>query len=152
MNIHPVSITRKRRKGRERARRYLEKHRDALKELRKADNLRCADLTLLESKVTKQENGCWLWTGLVYDSWERVVPCVRIGKGRMLADRAMWLATRGKKVPKGAWLARTCERVECIAPDHLYEMNKTTLTARSRLKELEKNSPETYKEVMESLI
>lgn len=118
---------------------------------RETDKARCADLARLEARVDKQGDGCWIWTGLVRGSWARVVPIIRVGQAYMQADRAMWLATRGKPVPRQTWLSRTCERLDCIAPDHLYEENLVTLRSRARLKELEKSSPSTYKEVMENL-
>jgi hypothetical protein len=151
--VHSVSDTKKKRSARKRV--GFWKRKPEVKESRRAryraDMARCASLPLLESRVDKQADGCWVWTGLMEDSWERILPVIRQGEACMYADRAMWLAVHGKPVPRVTWLGRTCGRLDCIAPDHLFLENRLTRRARQRLNELANKSPSTYKQVMESL-
>lgn len=130
------------------ARYRARKGKEALHEKRAAEKVRCADLAELERFLDKEsEGGCWIWKGYVVPSWGRIVPFIRVGLGEMQADRAMWLATRGKRVPKSTWLARTCKRDDCLQPAHLYEENAVTKRAFRRQEDLAMGSQRAHKGV-----
>ncbi len=81
-------------------------------ECRKQDPMK----TLL-SKMEKQNNGCWNWTGcLGFGGYGQL----KVGKKHWLAHRLMWVLHNKKRVPSGMVVRHTCVgNRKCINPEHL---------------------------------
>jgi len=71
----------------------------------------------LMSRVEKDPNGCWNWTGCV--GWGGYAQ-IKVGKTNHLAHRPMWILWNKKPVPHGMVIRHTCiGNRRCINPDHL---------------------------------
>lgn len=67
------------------------------------------------SKISKQENGCWLWTGYGNDEGYGRTNF----KGRsIVAHRAAFLLS-GQEIPSGMLVRHKCDVRRCCNPDHL---------------------------------
>ena len=103
---------------------------------RKIDNARCVDLDKLRSLTVQSADrpGCWIWTGPLGLSWNRVVPRIHCGQyGSMMAARAMWLALGRSGLGKKHTLRTSCGHYDCVAPDHLYLSHPSAERAREAL-------------------
>ena len=79
-------------------------------------------MTILErflSKVNKQENGCWLWTGARDKNGYGWFNGVGKPGGHTRANRQAWMFFRGD-IPKGLFVCHTCDTPSCVNPDHLF--------------------------------
>lgn len=67
-------------------------------------------------KVSKQNDGCWLWAGAV-GSKDRVGVVTFKGK-RYSAHRVSWEFKHGS-IPQGVMIQRTCGERLCVNPEHM---------------------------------
>ena len=79
-------------------------------------------LIKFDSKIEKQENGCWLWTGARRPGTH---PYGKIGfewQGQkiQLAHRFAWLRKHGELDPEVKVL-HSCDNPPCVNPTHIYE-------------------------------
>jgi hypothetical protein len=129
----------KRRQNRESQARVRERlGADKVAEIRKEETERCYDMELIKSKIEIQPvTGCWIWLGAYYKCWDHPRPAIRQGhEGRAWADIAAWVVAKGRKLPRGCWLQRDCENLQCVNPDHGLMANAQLVRARRRLYEL----------------
>ncbi len=79
---------------------------------RKADPLE----TML-SRIEKDENGCWNWTGTI--GWGGYGQ-IKVGKTCHSTHKLMWILWNKKPVPHGMVVRHTCiGNRRCMNPDHL---------------------------------
>jgi len=74
-------------------------------------------LKALLSRVVKQANGCWDYTGnLDMGGYGQI----KVAKKHWLAHRLMWTLWNQKRIPKGLVVRHSCiGNRKCINPDHL---------------------------------
>lgn len=97
------------------------------------------------SKVSKHENGCWLWTASVTGKSKTA----KGGYGRFsinrkvswkYAHRISWELHKGP-IPNGILVCHTCDVPRCVNPDHLFlgttKDNMADMAAKGR----SRNSP-----------
>lgn len=68
------------------------------------------------SKIKKDEDGCWLWTGAKNQDgygW------FNIGRPSVGAHRVSWRLFRGE-IPDGMCVLHKCDRPPCVNPSHLW--------------------------------
>lgn len=65
-------------------------------------------------KVSKQDNGCWLWTGALVNGYGQIL----VGKRRILAHRFAYELLVGP-IPDGITLDHLCRVRNCVNPEHL---------------------------------
>lgn len=73
--------------------------------------------SFMESRVTKNEDGCWDWNGAVNhfgygtQSWRgRIMP----------AHRLLYMLTHGVSISKVLEVCHSCDRPICVNPDHMW--------------------------------
>jgi hypothetical protein len=67
------------------------------------------------NKVTKKENGCWIWIAAINNHGYGVF---RLNHKNMLAHRIAYELIKGK-IPDGLTLDHLCKNPPCVNPDHL---------------------------------
>lgn len=67
------------------------------------------------SKVEKNEDGCWEWTG----KHARGYAYISIANRWRRAHRVAYELVKGP-IPEGAYICHTCDNPGCVRPDHLY--------------------------------
>jgi len=82
--------------------------------------------------IDKQPNGCWRWTGAFKERAGVVRPWMKGGAlGGMRADHIVCCLYRGRP-PPNCFAARTCESIDCVAPEHLVWSSRAVETAKGR--------------------
>ena len=79
------------------------------------------------SKVARDANGCWLWTGALLDGYG----IVKVGGGVRRAHRVVFEFERGP-IPDGLELDHLCRVRRCVNPDHLEPVTKAENIRRER--------------------
>lgn len=75
----------------------------------------CSIKCKLLSKMTKNENGCWLWTGSKGGPYGKI----RFNMKTLSAHKSSYQEFIGS-VPPGRWVCHTCDVPSCFNPDHLF--------------------------------
>ena len=70
----------------------------------------------IESKIEKDANGCWLWTGGTYKGYGYM--STPPGMSR-LVHRTYWEILNGP-IPHKMCVCHTCDTPSCVRPDHLF--------------------------------
>lgn len=85
-------------------------------------------------KISRQADGCWIWTGSMHNGYGRVG-----WKGRQSygAHRAIYELFRGE-IPRGLQLDHLCRIPACVNPAHLEPVTGAENTRRSTLGERQK--------------
>lgn len=78
---------------------------------------------LLE-RVSKDENGCWFWTGALQKGYGRI----RLGRRLEWAHRVAYRVWRGPIDAES--IDHLCRHRACINPDHLEQVSKAANTMR----------------------
>ncbi len=83
-----------------------------------------AVLARFMDRVVSEQSGCWRWTGGFRDRRGRVEdrrarPVVTIAGKRVFAARAAWMLRNGVPFPEGKRVLHSCDRHDCVNPDHL---------------------------------
>jgi hypothetical protein len=92
------------------------------------------------SRVDKNPNGCWLWTGSTFPTGYGMVACGRTADGHTTTDYAhrvaYWLTT-GEVPTVGLEIIHACDLPLCVRPDHLrlgtHAENMADAQAKGRL-------------------
>ncbi len=74
--------------------------------------------TLLDrfwTRVTKNDEGCWLWTGTLTGAGYGQI---RLRKKAIYAHRLAWEIENGP-IPEGMLIDHICHNARCVRPDHL---------------------------------
>jgi hypothetical protein len=74
------------------------------------------DVEFFESKIEKQENGCWIWIG---GKNSTNYGYLNIGKKRISSHRFSYMWYKGG-IPKGMLVCHVCDNPICCAPEHLF--------------------------------
>lgn len=80
------------------------------------------------TRVSKESNGCWLWTGPLLRGYGRIF--VRRDIGRRQVHRIVWEHLRGEIAP-GLQLDHLCRHRHCVNPEHLEPVTPRENTLRS---------------------
>lgn len=120
-----------------RTKRYRAKHTlDERRRKKAEDDARCYRWEALLPHIEKEpDDGCWIWRGpytCVFGHSTR--PVIRQGFwGRQYADHVVACLHRGKPLPPGCFLTRSCGRLECVSPKHIQVTNHSVERAKRRL-------------------
>jgi len=68
------------------------------------------------AKITKQEDGCWMWTG--YRGRGGYGQFV-VNRVNMKAHRVSFIQHKGE-IPEGLLICHTCDTPGCVNPEHLF--------------------------------
>ncbi len=99
-----------------------------------ADEAKCYDMARLEPHIDRQPDGCWIWRGPYQTVFGQPRPLVRAGEqGKQRADQVMHYLVTRELLPHGCFLAKTCGKVECVAPEHMVVSNRSVENAKRRL-------------------
>ncbi len=132
----PLSPDERRARRLETFRRYKAKVRadaEVVKQQTREQTERCYDMRLIEPRVIKTAEGCWLWPGPYRIAWQNVRAFVRVGEyGRECVDNVIYRLKTGKKVPRNYYLVQSCGRGDCVAPDHFVLTNRVVERAKAR--------------------
>jgi hypothetical protein len=71
----------------------------------------------LESRTTKDANGCWLMPGL---GMSKGYGCVVVEGQPWMAHRYMWALFNGGEVRDGLFVLHRCDVRMCVCPEHLF--------------------------------
>lgn len=77
----------------------------------------------LMSRVDKQPNGCWLWTGYVQPHFGH--GRLTVAHKQVLAHRLSWELHHGTTVPAGLCVCHHCDVPACVNPEHLFLGTRT---------------------------
>ena len=70
----------------------------------------------IESRIKKEPNGCWLYTGFIQPNGYGQIKV--FGKTR-LVHRSYWEVVNGP-IPKGLCVLHTCDNPPCVNTSHLF--------------------------------
>lgn len=87
-------------------------------------------------KVDKQDNGCWLWTGIHAGTKSRYgyfQAATRNEINKVLAHRWIYEFHKGP-IPDGMQVDHLCRVASCVNPDHLEAVTPEENMIRARLK------------------
>ena len=70
----------------------------------------------LETKIQKEEDGCWTWTGGI----DRGMPTYTYARGKKINIRRYMIeSSRQGDLPKSIILSTSCGNSRCVNPDHI---------------------------------
>lgn len=82
--------------------------------------------TRLERHISRDESGCWIWTGAVQSSG---YSCIGIEGRVLLAHRVSYEAHRGP-ISEGLTIDHLCRVKRCVNPDHMEPVTARENNAR----------------------
>ena len=72
-----------------------------------------------ESRVSKSEDGCWIWMGSVDKTGYGVLPVKKNGKGRKVWAHRLAYELYVGLIPEGFEIDHLCRNRRCVNPGHL---------------------------------